>query len=93
MNVLFDTGCIGNIISLEFWKRVGIKIRVKPECMSVIDNQTLQEGGETIEPVTFSLGFCTERMKFIVSLLGHDFILGKNWKTSIGLQSIAPTIM
>ncbi len=43
-------------------------------------DQTLQENGETIEPVTLSLGFYTERMKFIISLLRYDVILGKNWK-------------
>ncbi len=49
--------------------------------MSVMANQTLQETGETIEPVTFSLGFYAERMKFIICPLRCDaFIIGNNWK-------------
>ena len=80
MNVSFDTGCIGNIVSLEFCKRFGIQYRVKPEYMWVMANQTLQETEETIEPATLSLGFYSERMKFIISPLRHDVILSKNWK-------------
>ncbi len=33
-----------------------------------------------MKPVTLSLGFYTERMKFIFFFLGYDVMLGKNWK-------------
>ncbi len=48
--------------------------------MLIMANQTLQETAETTEPVTLSLGFYTERIKFIVISLQYDVILGKNWK-------------
>ncbi len=81
ISVLFDTGCIGNIISLELCKKIGIRYRTKPECMSIMANQTLQEIAETTDHVTVSLGFYSKRMKFIVTPLRYDFVLGKSWKS------------
>ncbi len=80
--VIFDTGCIGDIISPEFCKMIGIKYHANPEYMSIMANQTLQETGKTTEPVTLSLGFYTERMKFIVTPRRYDVILDTNWKNS-----------
>ncbi len=48
--------------------------------MSIMADLTLQETAKTTEPVTLSLGFYTERMKFKVILLRYHVILGKNWK-------------
>ncbi len=48
--------------------------------MSIMSYQTLQKTSETTEPVTLSLGFYAERMKFIVSLLRYDVILSNSWK-------------
>ena len=67
VSVLFDTGYIGSIISFELCKNIGICYRAKPEYMSIMANQTLQETAEITDPMTLSLGFCTERMKFIVN--------------------------
>ena len=44
-------------------------------------NQTLQEIAETTDHVTVSLGFYSKRMKFIVTPLRYDFVLGKSWKS------------
>ena len=48
--------------------------------MSIMANQTFQETEETTEPVTLSLRFNTERMKFFATPLRYDVILGKNGK-------------
>ncbi len=82
VNLLFDTECLGNILTLEFCKRVGIKYRVKTKTkyMSVMANQTLQETVETIEHVTLSLRFYIERMKFIIPPSRYDVMLRNNWK-------------
>ncbi len=45
VNVLFRTGCIGNIVSLEFCMRVGTKYWVEPEYVTVIANRKFQEIG------------------------------------------------
>ena len=44
-------------------------------------NETVQKIGETIGPVTISLGSYTERMRFIVSPLKYGVILAKKWET------------
>ncbi len=69
-SALFNTGCIGNIISLAFCKTISIRYHGKPEYMSIMANLTSQETGEITEPVTLSLGFYTERMNFIVTPYG-----------------------
>ncbi len=79
VSVLFDTGCIGNISSLEFCEKIGKRYHAKPEYMSIMANQTFQGNGETNEPVILSLEFYTEIMKFIVTPLRDEVVLGKNW--------------
>ncbi len=49
---LFDSECIGNIISLAFWKRVGINASDEPDYTSVIANHSTRL-------VAFIFGFYT----------------------------------
>ncbi len=79
-SILFDTGCIGNIISFELYKKIGIRYHAELEYMSIMADQTLQQTVDETEPVTLSLGFYTERMKFIITPLLHSVVLGKSWK-------------
>ena len=78
---LFDTGCMGNVISLELCQKIGIKYRTSEDYDSVMANETVQEIGETTEPVAINLGSYTECMRFIVSPLRYSVIFGKKWET------------
>ena len=73
---------MGNYISLELCQKTDIKYRQREDYESVMANETVQKIGETIGPVSISLGSDTERMRFIVSPLKCDVILGKKWETS-----------
>ena len=80
-NFLFDTGCLTNVISVEFCRKHDIAYRIEDGIQSIMANRTLQDVGVTIGPVTISLGYYTEAMRFVVQPLSYDIILGKAWET------------
>ena len=59
--VLFDVECLPNFISYETCEHFKIKVRKRLEHISIMANKTLQEIGETIEPVTVDLHYYKEK--------------------------------
>ena len=78
---LFDSGFLPNLTSYETCKRLRIEVKKRPEYISTMANKTLQEIGETTQPVTIDLHCYQEKMKFVVAPCQYDIIMGKNWQT------------
>ena len=72
--VLFDVRCLPDVIPYETFERLNIKVRKRPEYISVMANKTRQEIGETIEPVPIDLHYYKEKKKFVVAPCQYDVI-------------------
>lgn len=78
--ILFDTGCVGNILSKDFCDKHQIPYVKREDTVTTLANGEQQDCGVTVNPVTISLGPYTEKFKFIVTTIQMDVILGKSWK-------------
>ena len=72
---LFDTGSLINVIPVKFCRNHDIAY--PNGVQSIMVNRTLQDVGFMIGPITISLGYYTEALRFEVHPLSYDLILGK----------------
>lgn len=80
-NILIDSGAVLNHISLEFCLKNKIPIK-KEKHVALMANKVEQKVGSTEYAVVISFGPYSEKIRFVVSPLSYDVILGKKWGTN-----------
>jgi len=80
-SILIDSGAVLNHISLEFCIKNNVAIK-QEDHVALMANKVEQKVGSTEQAVVLSFGPYSEKIRFVVSPLSYDVILGKKWGTN-----------